>query len=368
MSCSIYIVFSPDENYAVHAGVAMQSILHHAKAPSRFTFHFLEVNKKLTQATKDKLAQIANNFQVPLYFTQVKSELAEVYSQWGPDYISTAAYSRLWLAEALPQLDRCLYLDSDLLALDSIEELWDTPIPATAVAAVADCYVDRENLKKYQEIHRYFNSGVLLMDLQIWRKRQYVQKCLDLADNPELHKRFADQDVLNIALSNDVYFLHPRWNIQTGQRPPCVNRSLEKEWRQWREICQSPKIAHFTSERKPWDMAMKHRWSMEYWKMLTATPWAAEIHGLKWKIALARMYRIKAQITKVLRWLLTIRSNRTHATLKVSVCGRMIINRQKTPPPSLIHPHFAEDKPVSSIKSTAEECTIAAPMELRNDS
>jgi len=306
----------------------MESILHHASDPLRFCFYCLHDGKLLTDKTKGRLTQIVGRHGAALNFVQMDASRVNVYGDWGPEYITGAAYYRLLIPEALPQLDRCLYLDCDVVALGDIAELWDIKMPEAAIAAVRDCYVDRENLKKYENIKCYFNSGVLLMDLRRWRNLHYIEKCLRLASNPELHKRFADQDLLNIAFCDEVHVLHPRWNIQTGQKPMCKTMSLADDWREWWEICQAPKIAHFTSERKPWNMEMKHRWSFEYWRMLAMTPWGEEMKDLRQKILMAKGFRLKAQFTKLLRWLLTVKKTRISGALKVSFCGRLIIDQE----------------------------------------
>lgn len=332
MKETIHVVFSPDENYAVPAGVAVLSILQHAASPQRYHFYFLQGANGLSPGARQKLTQVITQFGAVGEFVTVDTTLVQAYDDLGPDYITLAAYYRLLIPDVFKKLDRCLYLDCDVVALDDLAELWDMPVPDMAVCAVIDCYVDRENLQRYDEIRHYFNSGVLLMNLQLWRERNYVKQCLGLARKPELHERFADQDILNIVFRNDVHILHPRWNIQTGQKPFFKSDELQQDFREWREIKESPKIAHFTSHKKPWNMGMKHDWSMEYWNVLVQSPWSTEVCGFGRNIAMAKLFRFKARITKLLRWLLTYRKNSTCGACRISLCGRLIVDRKAQQP------------------------------------
>ncbi|MDR0534009.1 MAG: glycosyltransferase family 8 protein [Verrucomicrobiales bacterium] len=332
MKETMHIVFSPDENYAAPVGVAVWSILQHAADPGRFHFHFLQGINSLSEGARDKLMLVINQFGAKGDFVIVNSSLVQAYGELGPEYITAAAYYRLLIPDVFRELERCLYLDCDVVALGDIAGLWDMAMSEAGISAIVDCYVDRENLQRYNEVRHYFNSGVLMMNLRRWRERNYIKQCLSLARKPELHERFADQDILNIVFCEDVHILHPRWNIQTGQKPLFKSGDLQPDLQQWREIRQAPKIAHFTSHKKPWNMGMKHDWSMEYWKVLEQTPWGREMRGFGKKMLVAKCFRLKAKLTKLLRWLLTYRKNSACGACRISLCGRLIVDRKPQQP------------------------------------
>ncbi|MDR2463070.1 MAG: glycosyltransferase family 8 protein [Verrucomicrobiales bacterium] len=327
---AIAIVFSLDDYFARHAGVAAQSILSRSATPSRFHFYFLQDNSGLSAANREKLSRIIQAHGAEGEFVAVDAALVEPYRKLGPARFTAATWYRLLAPSACPQLARCLYLDCDVVAIGDVAELWDTPLPETGLAAVADCFIEREKFKRLPGVRRYFNSGVLLMNLQRWREQGYTERCLALAADRDLLADFPDQNILNMVFSDDVHFLHPRWNIQTGQQPLMVTAALRDDWREWREICQSPKIAHFTSDRKPWNFAMKHGWSLEYWRTLMLTPWGAECSGaerqrLMWR---ARSGRAKALASRFLRWLLMFKKSEKTGAARLVLCGRLVIDKK----------------------------------------
>jgi lipopolysaccharide biosynthesis glycosyltransferase len=330
MKEKIHVVFSPDENYAIYAGVAMTSILYHASDPGRFHFYFLQGDRRLSDASRAKLDRAVKKYGAAMSFLEVDVSLIAGFAHLGTKRImkriSAAAYYRLLIPDLLKDLERCIYLDCDVIALGDLAELWDTINPNTSVAAVCDCYIHGTGMKKFEVIKCYFNSGVLLMNLRLWRERGHVKSCLQLSADPKMHERFADQDVLNVNFCDDVHILHPRWNIQVGHRHWSSIKGLDSEWR---EILESPKIAHFASACKPWKMAMKHHWSMEYWRMLARTPWGEEMPGLRKKMMLARCKRFQAQLSRALRWTVEISMDSKRGTCRVILFGRLLLD--KTP-------------------------------------
>jgi lipopolysaccharide biosynthesis glycosyltransferase len=325
----IQVVFAPDENYAVLAGVAMTSILHHASEPGRFHFYFLQGDRKLSAGSRAKFHEVIEAYGAALDYVEVDVRPLAGFENHGPKHISSAVYYCLMIPELLPDLARCLYLDCDVLALGDLAELWDTNNAEAAVAAVCDCYVDRAGLKKYKVIKHYFNSGVMLMNLQRWRERGHTQRCLQLLADPQMRLRFANQDVLNVVFCDDVHFLHPRWNIQTGQKHLARTKELDQEWQ---EILQAPRLAHFTTRSKPGVMGMTHPWSMEYWRMLARTPWGRETAALREKMLLAKLHRLKRVIQKFLRWTLEASLNREKGTCRLVLCGRILVDRKPRNP------------------------------------
>jgi lipopolysaccharide biosynthesis glycosyltransferase len=107
-------------------------------------------------------------------------------------YISSASYFRLLIDKALPRdVDKLLYLDSDILVIGSLAELWNTELDSTAVAAITDPLVNR-NFAIKQKIGlspetKYLNAGVLLIDRTRWKLENIGDRALLFAcEHPEL--------------------------------------------------------------------------------------------------------------------------------------------------------------------------------------
>ena len=117
----------------------------------------------------------------------------------------------------------------------------------SVLAAVVDEYVD-PNLKlnepRFQGMPRvseYFNAGVLLINLDAWRRERISKKALEyLTHNPL--SPLSDQDALNVACDGLWKKLDPRWNFQGHYEKRILDMNAEER----------PWIAHFVGRRKPW--------------------------------------------------------------------------------------------------------------------
>jgi lipopolysaccharide biosynthesis glycosyltransferase len=161
-------------------------------------------------------------------------------------HISKMTYARLLLPQLLPTTDKVLYLDSDILVLKDLGPLWNADVGNAVLAAVLDPLDDhikcnKPGLEKAPRVTRYFNAGVLLIDLVRWRSERISERAIEYLDNFPLSP-FSDQDALNVACDGRWKELGPEWNFQQGptQNIEPVVPGLQ------------PSIVHFVTSHKPW--------------------------------------------------------------------------------------------------------------------
>jgi len=133
--------------------------------------------------------------------------------------ITHTAYATCLLDELLPKsVERCLYMDCDIVATRDMGELWDHDLAGTTVGAVEDGHhavLQQHQARLGLSEARYFNSGVLLVDMRLWRDRQVGRRAMDAASRIGPHLILHDQDALNVALEGDWVSLPPSWNTWT---------------------------------------------------------------------------------------------------------------------------------------------------------
>jgi lipopolysaccharide biosynthesis glycosyltransferase len=182
---------------------------------------------------------------------------------------------RILLPELLRDVDRLLCLDIDLLVKDSLRPLWEMDLRGRYVAAVTNVPSPRDAKRLAAagfDLRNYFNSGVLLMDLELMRRdccteamRRYGVTHSDQLVNP-------DQDALNAVLGQSRLPLHPRWN--------CMNSFFIFPWsnellgpQALEEAKLDPAIRHFEGPGKPWHYLGDHDSSRLYAHHRKQTPW-----------------------------------------------------------------------------------------------
>ncbi len=194
--------------------------------------------------------------------------------------ISAGTYLRLVLPGILPEVDRILYMDADVLVRESLAPLWQTPMEGMALAAVKGAV----NLSDKWEWNSdrpywhllagarggYINAGVTLLNLAEIRKRG-----LDARWHELVGERFyyQDQDILNITCQGVIAYLPPKYNRLAyledkdfGQFVVEGIYTREEE----REALRFPAIIHYAGD-KPWKRYDTNLGSL-WWEYINAQP------------------------------------------------------------------------------------------------
>lgn len=159
---------------------------------------------------------------------------------------SLFTYARFLFQDMFPHLGKVIYLDVDVLVLGNLGELYSLPLEGHLVGAVVGKGTDRADhcwgILNYKELGippdtPYFNAGVLVMDLDAWRRENFAKRCMDYAEKyPELCI-FWDQTVMNTLLAGRFTRLDGKWNQQLN--------GPKKEHTQ-------EGILHYCGPEKPW--------------------------------------------------------------------------------------------------------------------
>lgn len=157
-----------------------------------------------------------------------------------------AALYRLELPRLLPDRRRVIYLDADTIVEQDLRDLWDeakedAPLwarPDWMFPVMSHPYLrDRCNGLGMRAEDPYFNSGVLVLNLDDWRARQYGRQVIDFLRAHSAHCPWLDQDALNAVFRGRWRPLDSRWN-----RYPAEVAQLER--------CG---IIHYVgADAKPW--------------------------------------------------------------------------------------------------------------------
>ena len=184
----IPIFFTVDDKYAPFLGVAMQSLVDNASDENMYIINIMttamneenraKINKYERENVKilyHDVTDLANNIKDKLYTR---------------DYYSISTYFRLFIPNMFKQYDKALYLDSDIVILDDIANLYNIDIGNNYVGAAPDDVIATEQIfRDYAEkvvgcssYKTYFNAGILIMNLKEMRDNDFENKFLHLLD------------------------------------------------------------------------------------------------------------------------------------------------------------------------------------------
>ncbi len=182
----------------------------------------------------------------------------------------TAMYYRLLAFTVLPEeLDRILYLDPDILVINPIRELYATDLSRHLYAAAG--HVGLTNLATYVNQLRlrsfdgefYYNSGVLLMNLALQRKRINPRQVFDYVREHASELILPDQDVLNALYAKDILPLEAeRYNYDCRRYDTYLLKSLGEMTMDW--VMKNTVFLHFCGKYKPWHAEYTGRFGALY--------------------------------------------------------------------------------------------------------
>lgn len=245
------ILCACDQRYLPHTATMICSLLEHNEV--------LRIHLFCSSADSAELAELTSlvrRYGTEIVFYEI---LPADFDDLRVDkWASAAVYYRLLAARLLPMnVDKILYLDSDVIIRRPIDELWSTNIAEHALAAVSNYEDDARKALGLPAGVKYFNSGVLLINLRYWRQNNVPERAISfIRDNPE-RVQYWDQDALNATLMHQWVELLPFWNWQFS------SRGSKPE----------PAIVHFITSDKPWHWSNDHPFKREYRKYRRKTPW-----------------------------------------------------------------------------------------------
>jgi lipopolysaccharide biosynthesis glycosyltransferase len=197
------------------------------------------------------------------------------------DHVSIAAYYRLLLPELLPDaLAKVLYLDCDLVVIEDLSALWDTPLEGTLLGAVPEIAERASTAGAPEGIRRpadlgmadtqqLFNSGVMLIDLLRWRAKLIPHRCFAYIHAAMPQLRWHDQEALNVVACGDWRPLAARWNVTMHVFGDVSDPTLANE------LIENPAIIHYNTSRKPWMPGFNLGFLSEFERHLDLTDWSS---------------------------------------------------------------------------------------------
>lgn len=278
ISQEINICLSTDDNYIQHTATVVASILSNAKKSDNY--HFYILSSQLSDENKkkfDKLKMIKDcEIDYPIWDNKLLTPFKRVKMH---AHLTLATFNRLLIPLLFPDLNKMIYIDSDLVVLSDISELDKIDITNYYFAGVKDAN-SKALVRKhgYDDKYDYINAGVIIINCKELRENNYFNKMLKQIG--KIEAKTGDQDFINFCFHNKIKLISYKWNMyhkfhfeQYGGIQPLNDVDYV-------EAVKNPKIVHFVGPDKPWNCNSNHPYKKYYLKYLEMTPWKSLVNDL----------------------------------------------------------------------------------------
>lgn len=287
----IALVMCSDDAYTRPTAATIASVVAHL-APGYIIDLYL-IDRDISPFHRRRITEaiLPDADKVTLHWRTLDMELLRTVGSPEP-WLNINAYAPLWIEDIVPSsVKKVVYADSDLIFERSISELWNHDVRSVSVGAGRDQWIPHTSspsgVFNYRELgirkHQpYFNTGVMVLNLEKWRATRVKERALAYLDRYANDINLADQGVLNAVLSDDWNTLAPSWNVHHKIGTELWLHRIE-EWPssdfkaymkvRHNTLLSDPNILHFAGPEKPWRPDLYHPETLRWFRYLWRSGW-----------------------------------------------------------------------------------------------
>lgn len=278
------VALSIDDYYVPYAAVMLQSICDHI-SPNE-TYDIIIMNRDVSTVSRAALKAIFKDFQnVSVRFFNVSRFEKSFENLFLRGHFALETYFRLLLPNIMKDYQKVLYMDSDLVVEADVAELYRENVDGYLLAACHDAdtaglyngfepqkkeYMD--HVLKIKEPYQYFQAGVILFNLEEFRKRYTVEEMLKFAASYQWE--LLDQDVLNYLAQGCYKAVDMKWNVMTDWNRIRISKIVARAPKylqdEYKKAHDNPNVIHYAGPDKPWNQPYSD-YAEVFWKYARKT-------------------------------------------------------------------------------------------------
>ncbi len=266
----IPVVWGLDKNFILQSFVVMRSILKNSHEQFLFILLTADSIENEVKGLEAILKKDCPNFEISIRKIRMDFlENVKIYNE----QLSKATYFRLLIPDLVPEYDKCIYLDCDLIVNGNILELYEVDLKHDLLAGVMDCHIIEETQyqREHQQIlgipsrNKYVNAGVLILNLKKMREKKLSSFFMARIEKENWYE---DQDILNyccypfiktLPLKYNLFHFYQGKNIKFLYHLPYTKEDFDFN-------SNTPFILHMGSSYKPWN-SCQVKGSREWWQL-----------------------------------------------------------------------------------------------------
>jgi lipopolysaccharide biosynthesis glycosyltransferase len=301
----VAIVVAADNGYAMPLAVAVRSVIDSLDEGKQLRAYIIDGG--ISEENRLRCLASWKSQNASIVWVRPEKDLLSQFAS--SDHFTVATYYRLFVSVLLPStLSRVIYLDPDMLCLESISQIFNTDLQGNPIAAAQDIYCpfidNRIAMSNYRDAmayvyglvaipdaderktpptQPYFNAGLLVMDLDQFREKKIAESLRDYCIRFRGNLLWADQCAANACLGNRWTQLDNKWNVTTPVFEVPDHHVTFYDEQTFERIKSKPACIHFAGPKKPWHVGSEHPFVKSYFDMVDKTDWRGwrPVHNIK---------------------------------------------------------------------------------------
>ena len=267
---SIHLSLNLDDKYIYPCIVFLTSLLDNRADSTFYMIHILGNNKLSDYSKKkiDKLIEKFGNHSANVIYYNLEGYFKNA-TVW---HIPVATYYKILLPSLLPNVDKIIFVDADIINLEDLSEMYSIEFKENMYFCGITDFIDHLNqLREFGlSSDKYINIGVLLMNLKAMRENSIEKKLTEFVATH--HLKFYDQTAINCVCFKNIQILPYKYNvfsfpslakfIRLNNQQDIKYRVSESELN---EAYNKPTFFHYVSLGKPWLNSTKEFHRVYWW-------------------------------------------------------------------------------------------------------
>lgn len=255
------IAMSSSDEYVPYLSVCLESLVQHSNKSQNYDIIIFERNISIDH--KQILQTQIKRDNISIRFINPMSIISQYNLKFPPHY-NLECYFRLTTPLILKNYNKIIFTDVDLIFQKDIAKLYEINLdkPLAACQDLVYCaFLDTPTLNIFQystnelnlsNPYKYFNTGVMLINLKYFRDNNISQTLLAMA-NEKLY-RILEQDILNKYFKENIKYIDDKWNFPTmNSNYSLFMNNLKAEYKdRYRDASNFPYIIHWAGRDKAW--------------------------------------------------------------------------------------------------------------------
>lgn len=248
------IAFAFDNKLVFPACVCLSSLMMHSKKDTFYDIFILHsVDEQLEHDEIDKLLSYYTNCSIQ--YRLVDNTFDQSFEIRG---ITTSTYYRLLIPDLIPEYDRIIYSDVDVIFRDDLSELFlNTDMDEFYVAGVNSLSHLNPSTNKYYtdeigiDSRNVIYAGNILMNSKLIREDNIIPQ---FKKHVQQKYRFQDLDILNIVCRDKIRYLSPSFCLTTDiteYASKCRKKMLDIWTDEEIQNALKKGVVHYNG-KKPW--------------------------------------------------------------------------------------------------------------------